>query len=706
MQGNTTPNALLEKMREELEQAKKTFENGKIIEKATECSKILSGLNEEKKNLQEYYNYYQQKSYCAGNFFQKLIGTIKENAKKEGTAMTIFGLLFFGLLFAVFFGMVGTKFDQPILFGTIGLVLGILLISLNAYRYFCGGVELDKSKIQRYLELQKDFENYVDVKLKEYGLDYDKCRTYIDSVKNNFALAILEELRIELDPALRWLQRGDYGEAHKWFKNTQKIYPFKLELKDKLFTSSWYYYDEQIYKKDIPTILSFAARACDALYLGDIEKAKGLLDEAKEMLDKRDEFVIGDVKFFKYLLEFFYLKLKTFVESHGKETPAAIAVETPSPTTPQPALTPAQFTPSPTTPKTFPSELAEFYTDVEYIGKGGFARVFKAKRKKDGKVVAVKIPISLDPATGKSFLREIENWTKLRHPNIVRVYDYNILPIPFFEMEFCESSFEKLPKPMEVREAALLVFNAAEGLKYAHSKGIIHRDLKPSNVLLRNGMPKISDWGLSKVVTESRSTTTTSFTPLYAAPEQLSRAKFGRTDERTDIWQLGVIFYELVTGRPPFESDDYYELMAMILNDDPIPPSQLNPEAKEIEPIIMRMLAKRKEDRYESVAELQGDLATYLGIELRNELKKSQTIGDKKRITYYLGNLLLLSMKTGTLSGAYKYANDFTKMTSGELRAQFEELREQIKLRMEEGLELPVELIEKAEILVHEALTG
>jgi len=354
----------------------------------------------------------------------------------------------------------------------------------------------------------------------------------------------------------------------------------------------------------------------------------------------------------------------------------------------------------------FPSKLAEFYTDVEYIGKGGFARVFKAKRKKDGKVVAVKIPISLDPATGKSFLREIENWTKLRHPNIVRVYDYNILPIPFFEMEYCESSLEKLSKPMDVRDAALLIFNAAEGLKYAHSKDIIHRDLKPSNILIKNGIPKISDWGLSKVVTESRSTTTTSFTPLYAAPEQLSKAKFGRTDERTDIWQLGVIFYELVTGKPPFESDDYYELMAMILNDEPTPPSQLNPDAKEVEPIIMRMLAKRKEDRYESVAELQGDLATYLGIELRNELKKSRTVGDRRKIIYYLGNLLLLSMKTGSLSGAYKYANDFTKMTSGELKAQFEELRDGIKLRMEEGLEIPVELIEKAEILVHEAMIG
>ena len=452
------------------------------------------------------------------------------------------------------------------------------------------------------------------------------------------------------------------------------------------------------------------AELSDALYLGDEERIKSLGEQFKKLIKKRDSFTLDGVDFFSKLLELGYFVVKPYISTSSRratkksqtKTKKGTQVETRS----QPHLTPAQFTPSPTTPKTFPSELAEFYTEVEYIGKGGFARVFKAKRKKDGKVVAVKIPISLDPATGKSFLREIENWTKLKHPNIVRVYDYNILPIPFFEMEYCESSLEKLPKPMDVREAALLIFNAAEGLKYAHSKGIIHRDLKPSNILLKNGVPKISDWGLSKVVTESRSTTTTSFTPLYAAPEQLSRAKFGRTDERTDLWQLGVIFYELVTGKLPFESDDYYELMAMILSSDPVPPSQLNPEAKEVEPIIMRMLAKQKEERYESVAELQSDLATYLGIELRNELKKSQTIGDRRKVIYYLGNLLLLSMKTGNISGAYKYANDFTRITSGELKAQFEELREQIELRMDEGLDIPLELIEKAEILVHEAMIG
>ncbi|MBW9222042.1 protein kinase [Methanothermococcus sp. SCGC AD-155-C09] len=81
------------------------------------------------------------------------------------------------------------------------------------------------------------------------------------------------------------------------------------------------------------------------------------------------------------------------------------------------------------TPKTFPQELSEKYLDVEYIGKGGFARVFKGKHK-DGKEVAIKVPISLDESTGKSFLKEIENWTKLNHKNIVKVYNYNILSFP------------------------------------------------------------------------------------------------------------------------------------------------------------------------------------------------------------------------------------------------------------------------------------
>jgi len=239
--------------------------------------------------------------------------------------------------------------------------------------------------------------------------------------------------------------------------------------------------------------------------------------------------------------------------------------------------------------------LRDRYSDFQYIGEGGFARVYMAKRR-DGKVVALKIPKALDPAIGRAFVREIANWMHLKHPNIVELYDVNVVPIPYLEMEYCESSLEKLPLPLSPDEASLIIFNIADGLKYAHSKGIIHRDLKPSNILLKKGLPKISDWGLSKVLGESMSTTTTtSFTPYYAAPEQVDK-KFGHTDERTDIWQLGVIFYQLVTGRLPFEGSLSQVIMG-ILGTKPAPPSKLNPEAEKVEPIILKMLAKRKGTR-------------------------------------------------------------------------------------------------------------
>ena len=233
--------------------------------------------------------------------------------------------------------------------------------------------------------------------------------------------------------------------------------------------------------------------------------------------------------------------------------------------------------------------LFERYEEVKPIGEGSFARVYKAK--KNGRIVALKIPYHLTEQAGKVFLKEVMIWSQLKHRNIVELYDANIVPVPYIEMEYCESSLAKLEKPLHWEKAAKLIFNVAEGLKYAHGKGIIHRDLKPSNILLKNGIPKISDWGLSKVTTESRSTTT-SFTPLYAAPEQISR-KFGSTDERTDIWQLGVLMYELVTGRVPFDGEDFVEIASKITMGESEKPSKLNPDAKPLESIIMRCLSKR-----------------------------------------------------------------------------------------------------------------
>ena len=268
--------------------------------------------------------------------------------------------------------------------------------------------------------------------------------------------------------------------------------------------------------------------------------------------------------------------------------------------------TPSDFSNQPTTPSTFPMELKPMYTDIEYIGKGGFARVFKAKRVSDGEVVAIKIPISLDEATGKSFLKEIKAWERLNHQNIVGLYDMNIMPIPYFEMEYVENdSLEEIKKPIDIDKAKKIVFDIAEGLKYAHCGGIIHRDLKPQNILLTEELfPKITDWGLSKVLAESKTSSIVGFSPVYAAPEQISPKQFGKTDERTDIWQLGVIFYELVSGKLPFSGESISEISSDIINEDPIPPSELNPEAYEVEGVILRCLSKKKEDRFEDINEL------------------------------------------------------------------------------------------------------
>ena len=193
----------------------------------------------------------------------------------------------------------------------------------------------------------------------------------------------------------------------------------------------------------------------------------------------------------------------------------------------------------------FPNELESKYTEIKYIGRGGIAWVFSARRKSDSLMVAVKIPISFDEMTGKSFLNEIAAWETLRHPNIVKVTAVNILPVPFVEMEYVPDALEAIEKPIPVWKAVHLIRGVADGLKYAHEQGFIHRDIKPHNILLdKDFVPKITDWGMSKVLAnEVKKSSIAGFSLSYAAPEQVSPSEFGRTDERTDIYQLGVVFY-------------------------------------------------------------------------------------------------------------------------------------------------------------------
>jgi parallel beta-helix repeat protein len=262
----------------------------------------------------------------------------------------------------------------------------------------------------------------------------------------------------------------------------------------------------------------------------------------------------------------------------------------------------------------FPTELESKYTEIKYIGRGGIAWVFSARRKSDALMVAVKIPISFDEMTGKSFLNEIAAWETLRHPNIVKVTAVNILPVLFVEMEYMPDALEVIEKPIPVWKAVHLIRGIADGLKYAHEQGFIHRDIKPHNILLdKDFVPKITDWGMSKVLAnEVKKSSIAGFSLSYAAPEQVSPSEFGRTDERTDIYQLGVVFYELVTGSVPFGGESIVEVGNAILRVQPIPPSEFNSDAAVVEKIILKCLEKDPAKRFQSSAELLDALDRYL----------------------------------------------------------------------------------------------
>lgn len=278
------------------------------------------------------------------------------------------------------------------------------------------------------------------------------------------------------------------------------------------------------------------------------------------------------------------------------------------------SLEPPPITPAPEQKNYFPRELESKYTEISYIGRGGIAWVFGARRKDNVVKVAVKIPISFDETTGKCFLNEIAAWETLRHENIVEVTAVNILPVPYVEMEYVPGSLEAVEKPLPVWKAVHIINGVTAGLRYAHEHGFIHRDIKPHNILLTEEMhPKITDWGMSKVsAADVKKSSIAGFSLSYAAPEQVSPSEFGRTGERTDIYQLGVVFYELVTGSIPFGGESIVEVGNSILRDEPIPPSEYNPDAEAVDRIILKCLSKNPDDRYQSAADLLEALAGYL----------------------------------------------------------------------------------------------
>ena len=258
----------------------------------------------------------------------------------------------------------------------------------------------------------------------------------------------------------------------------------------------------------------------------------------------------------------------------------------------------------------FPPALEKKYLNPEFIGEGGLARVFRAQRSHDGVTVAVKVPIRFDEVTGTHFTKDILFWQELQHRNIIRMYGSNILPLPYIEMEYARSSLAGIRFPVSEEKARALIQGVAEGLAYAHAHGIAHRDIKPENILMGDdGTPKITDWGLGKSITDVKQSYIIGYSPAYAAPEQLAPQLYGRPGTWTDMYQIGVLFFEMLIGTTPFEQEGVQDMNHAILYEKPQIPDWGGEHEAAIKKILMKCLEKNPTDRYDSVNSLLADLA-------------------------------------------------------------------------------------------------
>jgi serine/threonine-protein kinase len=261
--------------------------------------------------------------------------------------------------------------------------------------------------------------------------------------------------------------------------------------------------------------------------------------------------------------------------------------------------------------------------DVESVlGRGGMGIVFKARHRDLKRTVALKMMLAgtfAGPQQRARFRREAEAIAALKHPNVVQVYDVGESGgLPYFTMELVEggSLADRLAgRPRPTREAAELVATLASAVHAAHGAGLVHRDLKPSNVLLTSdGVPKISDFGLARRV-ESDATLTASGarlgTPSYMAPEQ-AKGNADAIGPAADVWSLGAILYESLTGRPPFVGATAAETEAQLLHDEPLAPSRLNRVVpRDLETIVLQCLQKEPGRRYASAEALAEDLRRF-----------------------------------------------------------------------------------------------
>jgi serine/threonine protein kinase len=262
------------------------------------------------------------------------------------------------------------------------------------------------------------------------------------------------------------------------------------------------------------------------------------------------------------------------------------------------------------------------YEIIKELGRGGMGVVYKARQIRLNRLVALKVLLADGHADSKTlirFLAEAESVAAIKHPNVLQVYEFGDTDgRPYLALEYLHGGTLaerfKSSRQFDPKSAATLISKIALGVHAAHEKGIVHRDLKPGNVLFdESGEPKVADFGLAKRSSGADLTRTQAVmgTPAYMAPEQArGEAKF--VGPPADIYALGVMLYESLTGSRPFEGDTAFDLLRKVVEDNPTLPRRKVPGLpRDIELICLKCLAKQKNDRYSSAALLADDLAKF-----------------------------------------------------------------------------------------------
>jgi serine/threonine-protein kinase PpkA len=298
------------------------------------------------------------------------------------------------------------------------------------------------------------------------------------------------------------------------------------------------------------------------------------------------------------------------------------------------------------------------YTIIRQIGKGGMATVYLAIQESLDRQVALKVVKATqvkDENFTERFLKEGRIIAQFQHPQIITIYDFGSQdPYYYFSMEFLSEGTlaQQIERGLTLQRSLDIIKLIAEALAYAHKRGIIHRDIKPQNILFRqDGTPVLSDFGIAKIVDADTQLTAPGLTigsPVYMSPEQVTGQKL---DSRSDLYSLGIVFYEMLTQKPPYRADDIISV-AMMHCTQPVP--QLPVGFSRIQPVLQKLLAKKPADRFQSAEQFIQALdqtITQPSFSLLSEtiqIVKSVQIALPLKKSWLVGGLLLLIVAIGS----------------------------------------------------------